>query len=89
MTLFACVADSSRGKAGRLYRSHDLGRNWQQFDHAIDVQSTMMAVAVHDRGQVHCVTRRGQTFSTMDDGASWHSFPLPDGAGAAVAVACG
>jgi photosystem II stability/assembly factor-like uncharacterized protein len=89
MTLFACVADSSRGAAGRLYRSQDLGRNWSQFDHSIDVQSTMMAVAVHDRAQVHCVTRRGQTFSTSDGGASWQEYDLPDGAGAAVAVACG
>lgn len=79
----------SRGKAGRLYRSQDLGLSWSQFDHAIDVQSTMMAVAVYDRDQVHCVTRRGQTFSTMDGGASWQEFPLPDGAGSAVAVACG
>jgi photosystem II stability/assembly factor-like uncharacterized protein len=89
MTLYACVADSSRGKAGRLYRSQDLGRNWSQFDHSIDVQSTMMAVAVHGRDQLHCVTRRGQTFSTMDGGGSWQQYDLPDGAGAAVAVACG
>jgi photosystem II stability/assembly factor-like uncharacterized protein len=89
MTLFACVADAARGKAGRLYRSQDLGQSWTQFDRAIDVRSTMMAVAVHGRQQVHCVTRGGQTFSTLDGGGSWREFPLPDGAGAAVAVACG
>lgn len=89
MTLFACVADAARGKAGRLYRSQDLGQSWTQFDHSIDVQSTMMAVAVPDRDQVHCVTRRGQTFSTLDGGASWHEFSLPEGAGTAVSVACG
>jgi photosystem II stability/assembly factor-like uncharacterized protein len=91
MTLYACVADSSRGMAGRVYRSQDLGRNWSQFDHSIDVQSTMMAVAVplRDRDEVHCVTRRGQTFSTLDGGSSWQEYPLPQGAGSAVAVACG
>jgi photosystem II stability/assembly factor-like uncharacterized protein len=89
MTLYACVADAARGKAGRLYRSQDLGRNWRQFDHAIDVQSTLMAVAVPARDQVHCVTRRGQTFSTLDGGGSWREFQLPQGAGSAVAVACG
>lgn len=88
-TLFACVADAARGKAGRLYRSRDLGQTWSQFDHAIDVQSTLMAVAVQDRDQVHCVTRRGQTFSTADGGGSWREFALPPDAGAAVAVACG
>jgi photosystem II stability/assembly factor-like uncharacterized protein len=91
MTLFACVADAARGQAGRLYRSEDLGQNWRQFDHGIEVRGTMMAVAVprHDRDQAHCVTRRGQTFSTLDGGASWREHDLPEGAGSAVAVACG
>jgi len=90
-TLFACVADAARGQAGRLYRSQDLGRNWAQIDHGIDVRSTMMAVALHphDAQQAHCVTRGGQSLSTMDGGASWREFPLPEGSGAAVAVACG
>ncbi len=91
MTMYACVADAARGKAGRLYRSEDMGRNWKQFDHSIDVHSTMMAVALprHDRDQAHCVTRRGQAFSTMDGGESWRETNLPDGAGSAVAIACG
>lgn len=89
--MFACVADAARGRTGRLYRTRDGGRNWAQFDHSIDVRSTMMAVALtpSDRHQVHCVTRGGQTFSTDDDGRTWRDFPMPDGAGAAVAVACG
>lgn len=90
-TFFACVADSSRGQAGRLYRSDDTGQTWRQVDRGIEVRSTMMAVALpaHDRLQAHCVAREGQTFSTMDGGESWREYPLPDGAGAAVAVACG
>jgi photosystem II stability/assembly factor-like uncharacterized protein len=90
-TLFACVADASRGVAGRLYKSHDTGANWAQIDRGIDVQSTMMAVAVDpaDRGRIHCVTRKGQTFSTADGGETWRDIPLPEGAGAAVAAACG
>ena len=89
--MFACVADAARGKAGRLYRSHDSGKSWAQVDHSIDVKSTMMAVALtpSDRRQAHCVTRGGQTFSTLDDGGSWREFAMPDGAGTAVAVACG
>ena len=90
-TLFACVADAARGQAGRLYRSQDLGRSWAQIDHGIEVRSTMMAVALHPRDtkQAHCVTRGGQSLSTMDGGASWRAFPLPEGSGAAVAMACG
>jgi photosystem II stability/assembly factor-like uncharacterized protein len=89
--MFACVADAARGRAGRLYRSRDSGAMWAQFDHSIDVRSTVMAVALtaSDRRQAHCVTRGGQTFSTNDDGASWREFVMPEGAGAAVAVACG
>lgn len=91
ITLFACVADSSRGNAGRLYRSDDTGAQWAQIDLGIEVQSTMMAVAVdrNDRGRIHCVTRKGQTFSTTNGGQSWREIPLPEGAGAAVAAACG
>jgi photosystem II stability/assembly factor-like uncharacterized protein len=90
-TLFACVADSARGQAGRLYRSDTLGERWTQVDHGITVCSTMMAVALHrtDAHQFHCVSRGGQTFSTTDGGATWQACPLPEGAGAAVAAACG
>jgi hypothetical protein len=90
-TLFARVADGSRGSAGRLYKSEDIGANWTQIDRGIEVRSTMMAVAVDrdDRGRIHCVTRKGQTFSTRNGGQSWREIPLPEGAAAAVAAACG
>ncbi len=89
--MFAAVADSSRGVAGRLYRSRDAGSTWKQVDHSVKVQSTMMAVGLTaaDRRQAHCASRKGQTFSTLDDGASWLEFGLPEGAGSAVAIACG
>jgi photosystem II stability/assembly factor-like uncharacterized protein len=90
-TLFACVADSSRGVAGRLYKSEDTGAHWAQIDRGIEVRSTMMAVAVdrNDPDRLHCVARRGQSFSTTDGGQSWREVALPEGAGTAVAVACG
>jgi photosystem II stability/assembly factor-like uncharacterized protein len=90
-TMFACVADAARGNEGRLYKSADTGATWSQFDHGISVQSTMMGVALDrtDPARVHCVTRGGQTFTTTDSGESWREVRLPEGAGAAVAVACG
>lgn len=90
-TLFACVADSSRGQAGRLYRSEDTGATWTQIDRGVDVKSTMMGVAPNpaNPSRIHCVARQGQTFSTDDGGASWRELPLPEGSGAAVAIACG
>jgi photosystem II stability/assembly factor-like uncharacterized protein len=90
-TLFACVADSSRGQAGRLYRSEDTGATWTQIDRGVAVKSTMMGVAPNpaNSSSIHCVARQGQTFSTDDGGASWRELPLPEGSGAAVAIACG
>jgi photosystem II stability/assembly factor-like uncharacterized protein len=89
--LFACVADKARGQAGRLYRSRDGGSTWVQVDHSVDVRATLMAVGLTaaDKRQAHCVTRGGQTFSTLDDCGSWREVVMPAGAGAAVAVACG
>jgi photosystem II stability/assembly factor-like uncharacterized protein len=89
--MYACVADASRGKAGRLYRSQDMGQSWRQFDHSIELRSTTMAVALHlrDARQMHCVTRQGQSFSTLDGGMSWQEHCLPDGTGSTVAIACG
>lgn len=89
-TLYACIADSSRGEAGRLYRSTDLGANWTQLDRGVTVNSTMMAVALPaaDRRQAHCIARRGQCFSTFDDGQTWREVPLPPAAGMAVSLAC-
>ena len=85
------MADASRGNAGRLYRSDDVGSTWTQIDRGVEVRSTMMGVALDpsDRGRIDCVTRKGQTFSTTDGGQSWREVPLPEGAGAAVAVARG
>jgi hypothetical protein len=50
-----------------------------------------MAVALNpdSPARIHCVTRQGQTFSTDDGCASWRELPLPEGSGAAVAIACG
>ena len=90
-TLFACVADSARGQAGRLYKSEDTGATWTQIDRGVSVNSTLMGVAPNpaNPARIHCVARQGQTFSTDDGGASWRELRLPEGSGAAVAIACG
>jgi photosystem II stability/assembly factor-like uncharacterized protein len=90
-TLFACVSDKARGTEGRLYKSQDTGASWSRLDRDITVRSTIMGVALdrNDPASIHCVVRNGQTFSTSDAGQTWREFPLPEGAGAAVAVACG
>jgi photosystem II stability/assembly factor-like uncharacterized protein len=88
--LYACLSPAARSEDGSLYRSEDLGETWSRFDHGIKAEATMMAVALHhqDAAQVHCVSRCGQVFSTMDGGASWQEHPLPDGVRDVYAVAC-
>jgi photosystem II stability/assembly factor-like uncharacterized protein len=90
-TLFACVADASRGEEGRLYKSEDVGTTWSRLDRGVTVRSTMMGVALdrNDPDSIHCVARKGQTFSSRDGGQNWREYPLPEEAGSVVAVACG
>ena len=41
----------------------------------------MMAVALNARSadQVHCVSRNGQVFGTLDGGRTWSEDHLPEG----------
>lgn len=89
-TLYACFSPAARSEDGSVYRSHDLGETWTRFDHDIKAEATMMAVTLHpqDPEQVHCVSRSGQVFSTVDGGASWTEYPLPEGVRDVYAVAC-
>jgi photosystem II stability/assembly factor-like uncharacterized protein len=89
--LYACLSPAARSEDGSLYRSDDLGATWSRFDHDIKAEATMMAVALHpsDAGQVHCVSRAGQVFSTLDRGRSWQESRLPAGVRDVYAVACG
>jgi photosystem II stability/assembly factor-like uncharacterized protein len=89
-TLYACFSPAARSEDGSLYRSNDLGESWTRFDHDIKADATMMAVALHaqDADQVHCVSRCGQLFSTLDGGRSWREHPLPAGVRDIYAVAC-
>jgi len=89
-TLYACFSPAARSEDGSVYRSHDLGATWTRFDHDIKAEATMMAVTLHpeDPEQVHCVSRSGQVFSTVDGGASWAEHPLPEGVRDVYAVAC-
>ena len=88
--LYACLSPAAQSSDGSLYRSPDLGKTWARFDHDIKPEATMMAVALHprDAAQVHCVSRNGQVFSTLDAGDSWREDRLPEGVRGIYAVAC-
>jgi photosystem II stability/assembly factor-like uncharacterized protein len=88
---FACLSPAARSQDGSLYRSQDLGQTWTRFDHGVKAESTMMGVALHQRDpqQVHCTTRFGQVFSTVDGGRTWSESRLPEGVQDVYAIAAG
>jgi photosystem II stability/assembly factor-like uncharacterized protein len=89
--LYACLSPAARSTDGALYRSEDVGRTWQRFDHGVKAQATMMGVAVHPRDpeQVYAVSRVGQVFGTRDGGRTWQETRLPEGVRDVYAIACG
>jgi photosystem II stability/assembly factor-like uncharacterized protein len=88
--MYACLSPAARSEDGSVYRSPDLGQTWARFDHGIKAEATMMAVTLHpsDPDQVHCVSRCGQLFSTLDAGKSWQEHRLPEAVRDIYAVAC-
>ena len=89
-TLYACLSPAARSQDGSLYVSRDVGETWTRFDHGVEADSTMMAVALHPRDaqQVHCVSRSGQVFGTLDGGRTWREDHLPEGVSDVYAAAC-
>ena len=87
--LYACLSPAARSQDGSLYVSRDAGETWARFDHGIKADSTMMAVALHPRDPkiVHCVSRSGQVFGTVDGGRTWSEDHLPEGVGDVYAAA--
>ena len=88
--MYACLSPAARSRDGSLYRTQDLGRTWQRFDHGVKAHSTMMSVGLHPRdpNQVYCTTRGGQVFGTQDGGATWNEYPLPSHVQDVYVVAC-
>jgi len=89
--LYACLSPAARSEDGSLYRSDDLGETWTRCDRGVTADSTMMAVALHpsDPDQVHCATRLGRVFGTLDGGRTWREHRLPAGVQDVYAIACG
>jgi photosystem II stability/assembly factor-like uncharacterized protein len=89
--LYAALSPAFRSSDGAIYRSADVGRTWQRFDHGLKAESTMMGVAAHpaDPQQVYGISKVGQVFATGNGGRSWTEHRLPAGAGDCYAIACG
>jgi photosystem II stability/assembly factor-like uncharacterized protein len=89
--MFAALSPAFRSFDGGIFRSRDVGKTWERFDHGVKAEQTMMAVALHprDASQVYGASKTGQVFGTQDGGKSWSEHRLPEGAGDCYALACG
>ena len=78
--MYVSIGAAARSSQGALYRSRDLFRTFERVDRGIEANSTMMAVAVDARAPSHIysISRDGQMFGTLDDGANWTTYPLPE-----------
>ena len=89
-TLYACVGLNFGSETGGLMRSTDLGETWARIDDGAAAQSTTFGVAINRQApeQLSFCTRRGQVFSSTDNGGSWREHPLPKTATNVISVAC-
>jgi photosystem II stability/assembly factor-like uncharacterized protein len=89
-TLYACVGLNFASASGGVVRSTDLGVSWERIDHGVSPNSTTFGVAINRQNpeQICFCTRKGQVFSTPDNGASWQEHMLPDSAMNVISVAC-
>jgi photosystem II stability/assembly factor-like uncharacterized protein len=76
--------------SGGVVRATDLGATWERIDHGVSPQSTTLRVAINRQHpeQICFCTRKGQVFSTADDGASWQEHALPESAMNVMRIAC-
>ena len=78
--LYVSIGAAARSAQGALFRSRDLFKTFEPVGAGIAANSTMMAVRVDAREPSHvfCAARDGQVFGSLDDGATWNAYPLPD-----------
>ena len=89
--IYVAMGRAAVSQTGQLWRSPDLMKTWERLDRGIEAHSTMMSVDINRSHpeQVFCATRKGEVFGSLDDGATWTAYPLPDHVEEVRSVACG
>ena len=76
-TVFLCNGDGPPGSAGKLLRSRDYGKHWEDANLPSEIRSTVWCVATHhsDPNLMFVSTALGQYFRSKDGGESWTLLP--------------
>ena len=79
-TFYMGTGPAFRSDLGVLYRSRDLGANWERINLGATPKSTLFGVAIDKRhpGHIVCASRSGQVFRSLDRADTWEEIPLPD-----------
>ena len=90
-TLYLGAGNDFDGDKGALFISNDDGATWYAANLPGPLKSSIFAIAVNPRlpDQVHCATKNGGVFSSLDRASSWRYTPLPRGAGHVFSLALG
>ena len=88
--MYAALSVAAACDEGAIYRSDDRGNSWYRFDHSVEIDSTVMAIAESNTSsdRVYCAARHGKIYGTEDGGKSWAGHRLPDGTQGVYAIAC-
>jgi photosystem II stability/assembly factor-like uncharacterized protein len=72
-------APAGTEEAGALFRSRDLGDNWERLDIGDTPPSRMFQVAIPEGApnKVFCISKDGHFFSSEDGGDTWANSRLP------------
>ena len=79
------IGAAARSNQGTLFHT------FKQVDRGSTCTSTMMAVSVDPRASSHvfCAARDGLVFGSLDDGAIWTTYHLPETAKEVLGLAVG
>jgi photosystem II stability/assembly factor-like uncharacterized protein len=82
-TVYLGAGNDFDGDRGALFISRDDGETWGAAELPGPLKSTVFAIATNPRAprHVHCATKNGGVFSSMDGGVSWAYASLPRGVG--------
>ena len=90
-SLYLATGPEFRGDLGVLFHSSNGGESWEKMKLGVVPDSTLFGLAINprDSSQMYCATRHGQVLGSVDEGATWADYSLPDEVSEVNALVCG